>query len=106
MHSLSTTRLDGNPYFSVFRAKYREELTMKEVVISGASRTPMGGFQGVFDGVSASELGGVAIKAALKGAGVKRDRHRRVRPDFTRDWAKMCLQRRSTRCAVRACAAP
>lgn len=44
---------------------------MKEVVISGASRTPMGGFQGVFDGVSASELGGVAIKAALKGAGVK-----------------------------------
>ena len=44
---------------------------MKEVVISGASRTPMGGFQGVFDGVSASELGGVAIKAALKGAGVQ-----------------------------------
>ncbi|MGR3562678.1 MAG: thiolase family protein [Heliomarina sp.] len=44
---------------------------MKEVVISGASRTPMGGFQGVFDGVSASELGGVAIKAALKGAGLK-----------------------------------
>ncbi|WP_050931904.1 thiolase family protein [Aestuariivita boseongensis] len=43
---------------------------MKEVVIAGASRTPMGGFQGVFDGVPAATLGGVAIKAAMKGAGL------------------------------------
>lgn len=42
---------------------------MKEVVISGASRTPMGGFQGVFDGVPAADLGGSAIRAALDGAG-------------------------------------
>ncbi|MEY8827956.1 acetyl-CoA C-acyltransferase [Sedimentitalea sp. XS_ASV28] len=42
---------------------------MKEVVISGAARTPMGGFQGVFDGVQAADLGGAAIRAALKGAG-------------------------------------
>ena len=42
---------------------------MKDVVIAGAARTPMGGFQGVFDGVSASELGGAAIRAALTGAG-------------------------------------
>lgn len=44
---------------------------MKEVVIAGASRTPMGGFQGVFDGVSAAELGGAAIRAALQGAGAE-----------------------------------
>ncbi|MEZ5714639.1 MAG: acetyl-CoA C-acyltransferase [Paracoccaceae bacterium] len=44
---------------------------MKEVVISGASRTPMGGFQGVFDGVPAADLGGAAIRAALAGAGVE-----------------------------------
>jgi len=44
---------------------------MKTVVIAGASRTPMGGFQGVFDGVSAADLGGSAIRAALKGAGAK-----------------------------------
>ncbi|MCA0929298.1 thiolase family protein [Ruegeria profundi] len=44
---------------------------MKQVVIAGAARTPMGGFQGVFDGVAASELGGTAIKAALKGAGAE-----------------------------------
>ena len=42
---------------------------MKDVVIAGAARTPMGGFQGVFEGVTAADLGGVAIRAALKGAG-------------------------------------
>ncbi|MDR9484309.1 MULTISPECIES: thiolase family protein [Sediminimonas] len=42
---------------------------MNKVVIAGASRTPMGGFQGVFNGVEASELGGAAIRAALEGAG-------------------------------------
>ena len=42
---------------------------MKEVVIAGAARTPMGGFQGAFDGVPAADLGGTAIRAALDGAG-------------------------------------
>ncbi|MEM7733776.1 MAG: acetyl-CoA C-acyltransferase [Pseudomonadota bacterium] len=43
---------------------------MKNVVIAGAARTPMGGFQGDFDGVEASVLGGAAIKAALSNAGM------------------------------------
>jgi acetyl-CoA C-acetyltransferase len=43
---------------------------MKEVVIAGAARTPMGGFQGILGGMQAAELGGVAIKAAMKGAGL------------------------------------
>ena len=42
---------------------------MTSVVITGASRTPMGGFQGSFADVDAPTLGGVAIKAALLGAG-------------------------------------
>ncbi len=42
---------------------------MRRVVIAGAARTPMGGFQGAFDGVEAAELGGTAIKAALEDAG-------------------------------------
>lgn len=42
---------------------------MRDVVIAGAARTPMGGFQGVFDGVEAATLGGAAIKAALEDAG-------------------------------------
>jgi acetyl-CoA C-acetyltransferase len=44
---------------------------MKNVVIAGAARTPMGGFQGVFDGVEAAKLGGTAIRAALADAGAK-----------------------------------
>lgn len=44
---------------------------MKEVVIAGASRTPMGGFQGVFSGVAAAQLGGSAIRAALADARLK-----------------------------------
>ena len=47
---------------------------MNDVMIAGAARTPMGGFQGVFSGVTAAQLGGAAIKAALAGAGVAADR--------------------------------
>ncbi|RBI71558.1 acetyl-CoA C-acetyltransferase [Roseovarius sp. TE539] len=42
---------------------------MQDVVITGARRTPMGGFQGDFDGIAAAELGATAIRAALKDAG-------------------------------------
>ena len=42
---------------------------MKTVVIAGASRTPMAGFQGEFQDADAPTLGGVAIKAALQAAG-------------------------------------
>ena len=44
---------------------------MKDVIIAGAARTPMGGFQGDFNGVEAAVLGGAAIKAALADAGAK-----------------------------------
>lgn len=39
---------------------------MRDVVIAGAARTPMGGFQGMFEGVAAADLGGEAIRAALQ----------------------------------------
>lgn len=42
---------------------------MKDVMILGAARTPMGGFQGEFEGVPAATLGGVAIAAAHREAG-------------------------------------
>ncbi len=41
------------------------------IVIVGAARTPMGGFQGDFSSLSAHDLGGVAIKAAMDRAGIK-----------------------------------
>src|ERR1700683_5270510 len=40
------------------------------VVILAARRTPVGAFQGVFSGVTAPQLGSVAIKAALADSGV------------------------------------
>mmetsp|Transcript_28628 Transcript_28628/g.53932 ORF Transcript_28628/g.53932 Transcript_28628/m.53932 type:complete len:391 (+) Transcript_28628:356-1528(+) len=43
---------------------------MKSVVIAAATRTPMGGFQGALSDMTAADLGGVAIKAALDGAGL------------------------------------
>ena len=43
---------------------------MDEVVIAGAARTPMGGFQGALAGATAADLGGVAIAAALTDAGL------------------------------------
>ncbi len=43
------------------------------VVIVGAKRTPMGGFQGDLSGVSAPDLGTHAIKAALEDAGLEAD---------------------------------
>ena len=41
------------------------------IVIVGAARTPMGGFQGDFSSLSAHDLGGAAIKAAVVRAGIK-----------------------------------
>ena len=43
------------------------------IVIVGMARTPMGGFQGDLSGMTAAELGGAAIEAALNRAGVDAD---------------------------------
>jgi acetyl-CoA C-acetyltransferase len=43
------------------------------IVIVGAARTPMGAFQGDFSSVAASELGAVAIRAAVERAGIAAD---------------------------------
>ncbi|MFQ8433612.1 acetyl-CoA C-acyltransferase [Amaricoccus sp. W119] len=43
------------------------------IVIVGAARTPMGGFQGALSAATAANLGAVAIRAALDGAGLAAD---------------------------------
>jgi acetyl-CoA C-acetyltransferase len=45
-------------------------MTSNDVVILSAARTPMGGFQGELSGLSATELGAAAIKAAVERAGI------------------------------------
>ncbi len=46
-------------------------MTNDPVVIVGAARTPLGGFQGDFAALSASDLGAVAIRAAVERAGLE-----------------------------------
>lgn len=43
------------------------------VVIVGSARTPMGGFQGALSGATATELGSVAVRAALERSGLAPD---------------------------------
>ncbi len=45
----------------------------EKIVITGAARTPMGGFQGVLSTVRAPELGAVAIAAAVERSGIAVD---------------------------------
>lgn len=45
----------------------------ESIVIVGAARTPMGGFQGDFSALSAHDLGGAAIRAAVERAGIPSD---------------------------------
>lgn len=46
---------------------------MREVVIVGAARTPIGSFLGALSTVAATELGAVSIRAALERAAIKPD---------------------------------
>lgn len=48
------------------------------IVVLSYARTPMGGFQGVFADVSATELGATAVKAAVERAGVQGEDIERV----------------------------
>ena len=43
---------------------------LDSIVILGAARTPMGAFQGDFASLSANDLGGAAIRAAVERSGV------------------------------------
>jgi acetyl-CoA C-acetyltransferase len=46
-------------------------MTNDPIVIVGAARTPMGGFQGDLSPLAASDLGAAAIKAAVERAGIR-----------------------------------
>ena len=46
---------------------------MKDIVILGGARTPIGSFQGTLSSLSAPKLGSIAIRCALENAGVQPD---------------------------------
>jgi acetyl-CoA C-acetyltransferase len=51
---------------------------MKEIVILGGARTPIGSFQGTLASMSAPKLGSIAIKCALQNSGVKPEQVQQV----------------------------
>jgi acetyl-CoA C-acetyltransferase len=53
-------------------------MSQSEVVIASAARTPIGGFQGAFSGLSASDLGAVVVREAVKRAGARPEHVERV----------------------------
>jgi acetyl-CoA C-acetyltransferase len=69
---------------SVSKSKSKSFNADDPVVIVGAARTPMGAFQGDFTSLSASDLGAVAIHAAIERAGIGADKVEEV-------WFGNCL---------------
>ena len=53
-------------------------MSQKDVVICSAARTPIGSFQGVLSPLSASDLGAVVVREAIKRAAAKPDHVERV----------------------------
>jgi acetyl-CoA C-acetyltransferase len=53
-------------------------MSQQDVVIAGAVRTPIGSFQGAFSSLSASDLGAVAVREAVRRAGAKPEEVQRV----------------------------
>lgn len=53
-------------------------MTEDPVVIASYARTPMGGFQGAFSPVKATDLGATAVKAAVERAGIAGDAIERI----------------------------
>jgi acetyl-CoA C-acetyltransferase len=51
---------------------------MKEIVIVGGARTPIGSFQGTLAAITAPKLGSIAIKCALENSGVKAEQIQQV----------------------------
>ncbi|MBT4110042.1 MAG: acetyl-CoA C-acetyltransferase, partial [Pelagibacterales bacterium] len=45
-------------------------MNKKDIVITGMARTPMGSFQGSLSSENAPHLGSIAIKGAIKKAGI------------------------------------
>ncbi|MFN3275835.1 MAG: acetyl-CoA C-acyltransferase [Paracoccus sp. (in: a-proteobacteria)] len=48
-------------------------MTIRQIYVAGAARTPMGGLQGALGAIAAPDLGGAAIRAALSRAGAAPD---------------------------------
>lgn len=67
--SLRLAKITGNNVrFSSSHTK-----RFNDVVIVAATRTPIGSFQSALSGLSATQLGGIAVESAIKQAGIPKE---------------------------------
>ncbi|XP_026733699.1 acetyl-CoA acetyltransferase, mitochondrial [Trichoplusia ni] len=59
-------------------AAYSTKVSLNEVVIASAVRTPIGSFRGSLASLSATELGAVAVKGAIERAGIPKEEIKEV----------------------------
>lgn len=64
-------------------AAYSTKVSLNEVVIVSAVRTPIGSFRGSLASLSASELGAVAVKGAIERAGIPNEEIKEVNHSST-----------------------
>lgn len=71
-------------------AAYSTKVSLNEVVIASAVRTPIGSFRGSLASLSASELGAVAVKGAIERAGIPKEEIKEV--NYTHQLSPPILQ--------------
>lgn len=59
-------------------AAYSTQVSLHDVVIVSAVRTPIGSFRGGLSAMSASELGAVAVRAAVERAAIPKEEVKEV----------------------------
>ncbi|KAM3964970.1 acetyl-CoA acetyltransferase 1 isoform 2-T2 [Aphomia sociella] len=59
-------------------AAYSTKVSLNEVVIASAVRTPIGSFRGSLASLSATELGAIAVKGAIERAGIPKEEIKEV----------------------------
>lgn len=57
---------------------YSSKVSLNEVVIASAVRTPIGSFRNSLASLSATELGAVAVKGAIERAGIPKEEVKEV----------------------------
>ncbi|RVE48843.1 hypothetical protein evm_006493 [Chilo suppressalis] len=60
----------ASKFIKTMAMAYSTKVSLNEVVIASAVRTPIGSFRGTLASMSASELGAVAVKGAIERAGI------------------------------------
>ncbi|XP_044008409.1 acetyl-CoA acetyltransferase, mitochondrial isoform X1 [Aphidius gifuensis] len=73
---LSAAKITKN-FIRVCR-EYSTQLSLNDVVIVSATRTPIGSFQGSLSSLSATKLGAIAIQAAIERAGIDKQQIQEV----------------------------